>query len=89
MHDMPPLVPIPDNLKIAPLRIDYYGPSSVVYVKGVGIGMGVERVVFEHEAGKPARLSLDCNADKLQFLIPEMKESAPDGASSGTDWATP
>lgn len=82
---LPKLEPIPDTMLVPKLRIDYFGPSSVVYVKGIAIGKGVERVEYRHEAGKPGRLVLDCDIDSLQFLVQTDPASGGETPEAGSD----
>lgn len=82
---MPDFVPTPDIPGCPPVRIDYYGSATAVYVRGVLIGSGVERVEFKHEAGEPAKLILECDLKALRFSIPAKKESASDGTTSEAD----
>ena len=82
---MPRFDPIPDKLKVPPVRIDHYGPSTYIYVRGVQIGRGVKSVEFTHKVGEHAKLILECDADELCFSIPVEKTPAPDTVSSEAD----
>lgn len=78
---MPDFVPVPDIPGFPAVRIDHYGPATVVYASGVQIGTGVKSVEFKREVGEPAKLILECDADTLRFYIPAGKEAASGGAT--------